>query len=366
MAFDPASRHAARGGGTRRPVEPPSAGAQWARRGGVAVVALGLLVALRGLFASPRPAPAPVAAPTVAEAARPAPRSVVVPVPVPSAESEPPRPVESPLAASLRGSEEDGALRLDERGDLIVDPALLAFFDYYLAASGEESDAAIKARIVQRIRARLSGAPERRAIDLLDRYLAFRGASRGLRSGGGDGVEARLDAIRKLRREHFASDDADRLFGDQERTAALTIAADRIARDTTLTPAEQQRKLAELEAQLPEGERAAREASSRPLREREEEEAMRAAGASAEEIQRHRVAVNGEAAAKRLGALDEARAAWKGRLEAFRAARGQIERSTRDPAAKQAAIEALLASSFTPEERLRVQALDAVAATPAP
>jgi lipase chaperone LimK len=341
---------------------------RWSRRGGVAVVAVALLVVGRGLFAGPRPSTGRAAAPVVDEAVRPAPQTGVVRAA--SAEPEPPPPAaESPLPGSLRGSEEDGALRLDERGDLVVDPALLAFFDYYLAASGEESDAAIKARIAARIHARLSGEPELRAIDLLDRYFAFRGASRGLRLSGAsnvEDVEARLEVIRKLRREHFANADADRLFGDQERTAALTIAAQRVAGDATLTAAEQQRKLAEIEEQLPEAERAARAASSRPMLERAEEDAMRAAGASAAEIQRHRVAALGEAAAQRLGVLDEARAAWGRRLEAFRAARGLIERSTRDPAAKQAAIAALLASSFTPEERLRVQALDALAAAGAP
>src|SRR5262245_46940633 len=48
-----------------------------------------------------------------------------------------------PLPGSLQGTDEDGALRVDEAGDLVVGPEVLRLFDYYLSATGEESGARI-------------------------------------------------------------------------------------------------------------------------------------------------------------------------------------------------------------------------------
>jgi lipase chaperone LimK len=260
----------------------------------------------------------------------------------------------------------DGALRVDERGELIVGPDVLAFFDYFLAATGEESAAAIRARIEQKIRERLSGPAVSRALGLLDRYLAYREATRSLRPDGDSDLAARLDAIRTLRRAHFGAADADKIFGEQERTDAVAVAERRVQSDASLQPEERRRRIAELEEQLPEAVRAARTAATRPLREQEDEQAMRAAGATGEEIQRHRVATVGEAAAERLKTLDEERASWKQRLAAFRTEREAIARAQPDPAARKALIRKLLDDSFTPAERLRVNALDTIAAAAEP
>ena len=88
---------------------------------------------------------------------------------------------------------------------------------------------------------------------------------------------------------------------------------------------------------------------------------MRAAGATDEEIQRRRVEAVGREAADRLKTLDDERAAWRKRVEAFHAERDAISRSQPDPAARAAAIQRLLDDSFSPEERLRIKALDVIA-----
>ena len=121
-----------------------------------------------------------------------------------------------------------------------------------------------------------------------------------------------------------------------------------------------------LEEGLPEAVRAARARATLPLREHEEETARRAAGEGDEAIRSYRVATVGEPAADRLEALDAQRDAWKHRLQAYRAARASIAEKTSDPAAREAAEAQLLEASFNPQERLRVAALDAMAApTPA-
>ena len=289
--------------------------------------------------AAAKPAPAPAPIPAVAEAEH-----------------------EDTAPASLRGTDEDGSLTADQSGNLVVGPEILAFFDYHLSATGELSPATLRARILARIQARLPERAAGQATTLLDRYLAYREATRRL-SDDGDSA-ARLDALHHLRQRIFGDDDTARLFGDQERTDAVALAEQRVHQDPSLSPEERSRRLAELEQGLPEAVRVARARATLPLREQEEEASRRAAGQSDEEIRGYRVATVGEAAADRLEVLDAQRDAWAQRLKAYRAARAAIAAKTSDPAAQKAAEAQLLEASFNPQERLRVAALDAMAAEP--
>jgi len=262
--------------------------------------------------------------------------------------------------SSLRGTDEDGSLRVDERGDLVVGPEILAFFDYHLSATGELSAAAIRARILARIRAQLPERAAAQASKLLDRYLAYREATRRLREDGDSA--ARLDALHRLRQEIFGDDDAAHLFGDQERTDAVALASQVVLKDTSLSEEERAHRLLALEEGLPEAVRASRARASLPIREQAEEEARKAAGIGGEELRKYRVATVGEAAADRLEALDAQQDAWKQRLHAYQEARATIERQTSDPEARRVAEARLLEASFSPEERLRVAAIDSIAA----
>ena len=95
--------------------------------------------------------------------------------------------------------------------------------------------------------------------------------------------------------------------------------------------------------------------------------ASHVAGTGPEDIQGLRERFAGPEAATRLAALDRRRAEWSARVEAFRGERSRIAGDGALTAAERAAAtERLLAESFTPTERLRVEALDRVAATEAP
>jgi lipase chaperone LimK len=329
----------------------------------VLAAAIGLAFGARRLHAEASPQPAhPSENPARAEApARAAAPTAAKPAPVELAPAAAAPADKGP--SSLRGTEEDGSLAADESGNLVVGPGILAFFDYHLSATGELSPALLKARILARIHESLPERAAGQASTLLDRYLAYREATRRLREDGDSA--ARLAALHELREQIFGKDDAARLFGDQERTDAVALAEQRIHQDPTLTPAERSARLDKLEEALPEAVRAARARATLPLREQEEETARRAAGEGDEAIRSYRVATVGEAAADRLEALDAQRDAWKQRLQAYRAARAAIAEKTSDPGARQAAEAQLLEASFNPQERLRVAALDAIA-EPAP
>jgi lipase chaperone LimK len=261
---------------------------------------------------------------------------------------------------SLAGTEEDGALRVDDAGDLIVEPAVLRLFDYYLSATGEESPAALRARIVAAIQRRHLGARgEGQAVALLDTYLGYREAARGLRAPGDD-PEARLTALQDLRRRSFGADTAAKLFGREEQMLSGALERRRLLADRTLPEADRATRLARLEADLPPDVQRARAEATRPLRERADEEAMRASGATDDDIRAVRVAAYGEEAADRLAALDAQRAEWRRRLDAFRDARAAALQAEGDPARREAAVQAILDASFTPLEQIRVRASGAL------
>ncbi|WP_437931738.1 lipase secretion chaperone [Sorangium sp. So ce291] len=258
---------------------------------------------------------------------------------------------------SLRGTEVDGAVLVDERGDLVVGPEILALFDYFLSAAGEEPASAIRARIIAAIRERAAEPAADQAIALLDRYLGYREAVSAADVEVAADPAARLAALREIRREQLGEPAATQLFGDEEREGEATIEEARILADATLSPEERDARIAEVEATLPDEVREAREAAVRPLVEQAEEQALRDAGASDEELHAHRVAAVGPEAADRLAELDRQRAAWRRRLDAFASARAALAATVADPEERRAAEEALLAGAFTPEERLRVRAI---------
>ena len=248
-----------------------------------------------------------------------------------------------PLAlppTSLAGTEVDGAPSADADGELVVTPELRRFFEYFFTASGEEPDAVIRARIEAALEERLPPRAARRAREILARFLAYRDAARGLRPVSDD-LGARLAAVRALRRDTLGGDVADALFGDEER-----------ADDAAL---ERRRARAETPGDRDAVDLAAGGEVTAPVATLRRETELRAAGADVSEIRALRVGAFGADGADRLEALDRARDAWNARLEAFRAQRAD----GRDG-------EALLAESFTPEEQVRVRALEGIAGHPIP
>lgn len=276
-------------------------------------------------------------------------------------------PTAAPPPHSLRDTEVDGELLTDGAGRFVPTPATLAFFDYFLSASGEEGAASLRARIVSGIEARLApGVAREEAIALLDRYLGYREAARQLVEqedlAASADLERRLQWVGELRRAHFGAGLAETLFGDEERAVRIAVERRRIAANPALPAAEKTARLAALEQALPEAMRRARESALAPVRLAEEEEAaLRAAAAPEAEIRRLREARVGPAAADRLAELDRRRADWNGRLAAYRAARAIL---AADPAldaeARDAALARLREERFRPEERLRVEALDRI------
>jgi len=336
---------------------------------GLAVVATLAALALRGPESADRPAPgrparaepagsdageSPGGSPSREGGVGVARRSAVAP-----ASTRPRR-----LPDSLRGTDVDGGLAVDAVGRFVPTPDALALFDYFFAARGEEPDAEIVGRIQREIRARLPASAVPDALALLDAYLVYRERARALAAlPDAADLDERLAHLHALRVEIFGAALAETLFGDDEARVRAALERRRILADPGLDDAERVRQLEAVEASLPEAERAARAEAEAPLALWYEEARLRAAGGNAADVHALRAQRFGPEAAARLAALDAERAAWTARVDDYRAARAALlADAALAPDAKAAALAALVAERFTPPERLRVEALERIAA----
>ena len=262
--------------------------------------------------------------------------------------------------ASLRGTDVPGGFVVDASGTFRPTPDALELFDYYLSATGEESDAAIRARIEAAIDARLDGAANAAARDLLRRYLDYREGVRELVEQGlaGWSLERRFQHLRELRRGYFTPAELDALFAAEEERLQRDLEARRVARDPELDPEARARRLEAIEAARPERAQLAQAA----LRLREQEARMRAEGASDAEIRALREEIFGPEAAERLAELDRQRAAWNARMDEWRETLGRLEEEGADAEE----IARARSERFSGPELRRAEALERLPDSPGP
>lgn len=263
------------------------------------------------------------------------------------------------LPPSLRETEIDGWLGVDDDGHLVVTPGARWFFDYFLSATGEESADDLRARIVSEIERRLPATGAQEAIALLDRYLSYRERVRAAQASGPvDDLRQRLAELHQIRVDTFGASDAAILFGEEEQVQSADLQRRTVMSDTTLDPDERERQLAAIELQLPAEIRAARAETFAPLHLMQDEQALLDAGGSPEDIQALRTQRFGVEAAERLAVLDREQAQWRQRLADYQRARSGIEAdASLNESARAQALDALIAERFTEPERLRAEAL---------
>lgn len=231
---------------------------------------------------------------------------------------------------------------------------MIALFDYFFAATGEESEAAIRNRIRSYSRKHLVEPALGEALALLNSYVGYRAAAGALRAGETSGPAERLAAIRGLRRAHFGAD-AEALFGAEERSTAAAIDKAAAGLDEGLSPDERDDRRAEVDERLPVAEREARAAATRVLQLREDEAALRAAGADEERFTSPRRDARRGGGGPAGGAGQAARGMETAHRGLPSRAGGALWRG---PEGTWAACEAaLLQASFDAQEQLRVRAI---------
>ena len=271
---------------------------------------------------------------------------------------------DTPFAkTSLAGTTPDGAASATADDALVLDPALIRLFDYWLTTVGERPIAAIRAQVEHDLDGRLGPRAARQAKDVLARYLQFKEALKTQRPAtpSGRSVDILREGLRRmqaLRASYFSQAESQALFGPQDAEASAALARMAIEQDPALDEAQRRARLAALDAQLPASVRAEREAPLAVVHLEEAAQRIRANGGSEDDVYRMRAAATSPEAANRLADVDREEAAWKARIAAYQAQRNAVLASPGGESEHAAAMGELRNRLFTPEEQRRLAAYE--------
>lgn len=245
---------------------------------------------------------------------------------------------------SLVGTEIDGQLRV-ESGVFVFDEQARLAFDYFLTAdeelAGEALDAWVQAELTRRV-----PAVADEAMAAWHDYVEYRSAAAATlaETGALEVAERRMIALVDEQLGGYA-------IAVKER--AEIVRAFALKRAAGLSGEDRERALSGLAA---DGEEDAFLVGRRAV------ELVRLGAAGTEEVQAVRTQHFGVEAAGRLAALDARRAAWEGRLVAFRGERDALLAGfTGTSAQRDAAVAELEARHFSASEVRRVHALARIA-----
>jgi lipase chaperone LimK len=268
-----------------------------------------------------------------------------------------------PAVSSLAGTTPDGAATAAADQSLVLDPALIRLFDYYLTTVGERPMDAIHAQLDHDLDARLGPLAARQAKDLFSRYVRFKTALKDQRpaKSAGRAVDMLREGLRMmlaLRATYFTDAESQALFGPQDAEALAALARMAIEQNPALDAQQRRERLAALDARLPASVRAEREAPLAVVHLEEAAQKIRAQGGSEDDVYRMRAAATSPEAANRLADVDREEAAWKARIATYQTQRGAALAAPGSDADHAAAMSALRNRLFTAEEQRRLAAYE--------
>lgn len=243
---------------------------------------------------------------------------------------------------------------------------LRRMFDYYLSAVGEQTIEAITQQIKSELDRSMPPAQASAAKRLLDLYLAFKRELVDLEKKpelAGTGVQAirkRFLAMQDLRARFFSEQETQGMFGFDDAYDMDAIARLEIDQTPGLNDAQKKAKYAALDAAMPAALREEREAPRLVIRLEEMAQAMRAKGASEDDIYRMRTKELNPEAAARLAEVDREEMAWKARIADYLNERNKLLKTHADwsESERQQAMSQLQQSRFDENERRRLPAYE--------
>ncbi|MCU6434753.1 lipase chaperone [Undibacterium sp. Jales W-56] len=273
---------------------------------------------------------------------------------------------------SMEGTLPDGQVQQTDADTLIVDNALRRLFDYYLAAIGEKSLNEIRTEIEKELDGKLSKNAAIQAKNLLGRYLDYKRElaeieKKPLPSSGAQeqnpataAIKARLTIMQQTRQRYFSEKENQAFFAFDDAYDSDAIARLEISDDKRLNEAQKQQRLQALDAAMPAGLRAEKEAPYQVLRLEENVAKMRAQGASDDQIYRMRAAATTPEAAARLADLDREDAQWKTRIANYLTQRSRVlsDTANRSTAEQIAALQQIRNQMFDANEQKRLAAYE--------
>lgn len=169
-----------------------------------------------------------------------------------------------PFAASLEGTEIDGALKADANGELIVDLETRDFFDYFLSTVGEVTPEEALDRIRTLAVNNLPPKAAQQSMALLDQYLNYKQQALALQNTALDPsrqndpayqqemLDKAFTDLKQLRQAVFSPEAHRAFFGLEEAYGEYTLATLEIARRPNLSNEARRSLVAWHRNQLPE------------------------------------------------------------------------------------------------------------------
>src|SRR5690554_5261066 len=300
-------------------------------------------------------ASAPAAAPAVAAQDKRINTRATLPPPIAPARLTP----AAQEPTSLRGTEVDGELLVDARGNLVLTSQVRHLFDYFLSLIGEESSQQARQRIRDHLTAQLDEPARSQALELLETYLDYQYQLVDLeaRFPVAERLEdllAREQAVQQLRARLFSREAHEAFFAGEEIYNNFTLERLTIQQDPSLSDREKGLAIEALRENLPEEmQQLLVPQIQNDLR--DQTLALREAGASEAEVRQLRMNMLGPEATERLEELDQRRAEWRQRVERFNDERESIlSQPGLADSERQAAVTAMMHEPFTETERLRL------------
>lgn len=265
-------------------------------------------------------------------------------------------PLELQQLNTFKGAQVDGYLRTDHRGQLIVDINLRRWIDFHLSAQGELTLDDIVAYMQQQMQ-QLPQPGRDQALAILDSYLAYLNdlaeydaeAARRIIDANLDDLEIRLAWQQRLRRQYLEPQVVIAFFGEDEALDQHTLLVRRLKRDGASAE-----DIAALEQQLPDDIQQARKESRLLISHAQNEEALKAQGASTQKIHQWRIQQYGVEAADRLAKLDIEQNAWQNKLKALQQFQNSL--SNLSDSERETQLQTYLDKHFSENEQKRLPA----------
>lgn len=283
------------------------------------------------------------------------------------------------LVKSLKGIYFDRDLAVDDEGNLRVSSDIKDIFDFFFSAIEEEDLDIVLARIDEYLRYKLQEPALSQALAVLhsyveykasvmdlelafsDRIAEFVGSEKQPQMGGAylSLVQERNEQVKLLRQDHLNAEIHEAFYGEREQYDDYMLKKLQINADASLNQQQKQAAQLLLDAQMP-AEFIERRRAANPVAELRN--LTQGDGfVEPNDLYQKRVSVVGEPAANRLARLDEERASWNSRYQAYSVQRDAVLNNSGLP--RESQIEEVLSLRmrlFDDSERVRVAALDQI------
>lgn len=280
------------------------------------------------------------------------------------------------LPDSLRGTTVDNALQIGEEGHLIISTNIKDLFDYFLSTISEEDLDTILLRIDEYLTYYLQEPALSESKAILMQYVKFKYSLLALEQEMGtdlaqmsqqdkvDGgylnfLRKQMDQRNALRVQHLDLAVYEAFYEEEQRYDEYTFSKLLVSSDQSLSASERLDKITEFKNTLPENVRQSMRETQITDELKIRTKKVLAEGGDHQQVRELRREMLGDEAVQRFDTLDQQRAQWKSRINAYLIQRANILSSqglAKDELNIQ--VDALRASLFNALEQIRVHSIE--------